>query len=256
MLRWASLCALAAVLGCSAGPRAPQDNGSYDDNGSFAPPPQQPLEASTIEDDSGVLEIGDRPGDGGVDGGHTPPADGGAATLCSGPLAPGDLKIVEIMIASQSGSGDRGEWIEIQNTQSCIVDLNGLSVRSPRGTSTDEADVTTDVLVQPGASFVVADSADAGQNHALPTATLVATFDAYDVLKNGGDTIEIYAGTTLVDALTYPQLAITPGRSVSFPADCAWSDRSSWARWSLSFHVWSSSFQGTPGADNTDVTCY
>ncbi len=63
-----------------------------------------------------------------------------------GPSAPGDVKIVELMIASQSGAGDRGEWVELQSTRSCILNLNGLVVQSPRGTSTDKATVATDVL--------------------------------------------------------------------------------------------------------------
>ena len=45
-------------------------------------------------------------------------------------------------------------------------------------------------------------------------------------------------------------------RSIAFPANCAWSDRASWSRWSMSFNVWSSPFEGTPGADNSDVSCY
>ncbi len=258
MLRSVGLACAVFLAACSGAPHAPaDDNGTYDDNGGYVSPLPDPLEASTIEDDSGVLDLGDRASDGGVaEGGHVESSDGAAPTNCQGPLASGDLKIVELMIESTSGSGDRGEWLELENTRSCIVNLNGLVVQSPRGTSLDKATVTTDVLVPPGGSFVIADSASATDNHDLPSASIVATFGSYDVLKNTGDTVEVWAGTTLVDALTYPQLALTAGRSVSFPADCAWGDRASWSRWSGSFNVWSSPFQGTPGADNSDVTCY
>jgi hypothetical protein len=116
--------------------------------------------------------------------------------------------------------------------------------------------VSTDVYIQPGGSFVVADSASTTDNHGLPSAPLVATWNTYDVLKNSGDTINVTAGSTAIDSLTYPAFTLTAGRSLAFPADCAWSDRSSWSRWSLSFNTWQSTFQGTPGADNTDVTCY
>jgi len=215
------------------------------------------MEASTIEDDGGALDIGSRQSDSGVaEGGHVESSDAGAPTACTGPLGAGDVKIVELMIASQSGAGDRGERVELQSTRSCVLNLNGLVVQSPRGTSIDKATVTTDVLIQPGGSFVVADSASATDNDDLPSATLVATWNTYDVLKNGGDEIDVYAGTTLVDSLTYPALTLTYGRSIAFPADCAWSDRALWSRWSASFNVWSSPLEGTPGADNTDVSCY
>lgn len=255
MLRPALLALGVLAAACSAPPGPSGDPGSYDDNSGFTQPLPEPLEASTTLDDGGVLGLGNRPNDGGVEA-AADAGDAGPATACVGPLAPGDLAIVELMIASVSGTGDRGEWVELKNTRSCVLDLNGLVVQSPRGTSLDKASVATDVFVQPGASVVVADSASATDDHDLPAAAVVATFGDYDVLKNGGDTVEVWAGTTLVDALTYPQLAITPGRSVSFPADCAPSDRGSWSRWSSSFNVWSSPFQGTPGADNTDVTCY
>ncbi|HEY1957156.1 MAG TPA: lamin tail domain-containing protein [Polyangiaceae bacterium] len=247
----------ALLLGACSGSPIPGDAGGYDDNSGFSQPLPDPLEASTTEDDSGVLSIGDRASDGGADrdAGSTP-IDGGPPTNCQGPLASGDVKIVELMIESTSGSGDKGEWIELENTRTCIVNLNGLVVQSPRGTSTDTAKVTSDVFVQPSASFIVADSTDASDNHQLPGAAVVASFATYDVLKNSGDTVEVYVGATLIDALTYPQLALTPGRSVSFPSNCAWTDRASWSRWSGSFNVWSTPFQGTPGADNSDVTCY
>ncbi|MDB4995179.1 MAG: hypothetical protein JWM74_2611, partial [Myxococcaceae bacterium] len=44
--------------------------------------------------------------------------------------------------------------------------------------------------------------------------------------------------------------------SISFPLDCAGSDRPSWTRWSYSFDSYSGTFQGTPNTDNDDVACY
>jgi len=250
---WLGLFVLVAT-GCAYGRGGGDSN--YDDNEGFTQPTPDPLEASTtIEDDGGTLGVGDRASDGG-NAITQPTADAATAQPCTGPINAGDVKIVEMMIASQSGSGDRGEWVELENTTSCILNLNGLSVQSPRGNSTDTATIATDVLVPPGGAVVVADSASPSDNHSLPTAAVVATFDDYDVLKNSGDTINVYAGQTLVDTITYPSLAITAGRSLAFPADCQWSDRASWARWSMSFNVWSNPYEGTPGADNTDVSCY
>jgi len=251
-----SLLLLASVLGC-AGAKGSKDNNIGYDNETTDPPLPDPLQANTVEDDSGVFDLGNRQNDGGSqhpsDAG-SPTVDAGPAQPCTGPIAAGDVKVVELMIASASGSGDKGEWIELVNTRSCILDVGGLHVESPRGTGKDSATIPQSLLIAPGAAFVVADYADSQNNHNIPI--VAAAFNSYDVLKNDGDTVSVYSGTTLIDSVTYPKFTLTYGRSVSFPADCAWSDRSDWARWSFSFNVWSSPYVGTPGADNTDVACY
>jgi len=255
---WLVACVLgASLVGCSGS--KPSDHDLGFDNPSNDPPLPDPLEASTIEDDGGVFGLGGRENDGGIqprpDDAGSAPADAAPAQPCTGPIGPGDVKIVELMIASASGIGDRGEWVELVNTRSCTLDASGLVVESPRGTTgKDSATIPQGVLVAPGAALVVADSADGQSNHGLPG--VAAAFNAYDVLKNDGDTVSVYAGATLIDSLTYPKFTLEYGRSVAFPSDCAWSDRADWARWSFSFHVWSSPYQGTPGADNSDVTCY
>jgi len=252
------VCALGgSAAGCSGSKPSDHDLG-FDDPGTDPPLPD-PLEASTIEDDGGVFGLGGRQNDGGSqprpDDAGSAPADAAAAQPCAGPIGLGDVKIVELMIASASGIGDRGEWVELINTRACVLDASGLVIESPRGTTgKDSATIPQGVLVAPGAAFVVADSTDPQSNHGLPG--VAAAFNGYDVLKNDGDTVSVYAGGDLIDSLTYPKIALDYGRSVAFPSDCAWSDRSDWARWSFSFHVWSSPYEGTPGADNSDVTCY
>lgn len=205
---------------------------------------------------------------GAPDSGNVVPDSGGApdtgtvgppdACPGGGVLSAGDLAVVEIMIQSQSGSGDHGEWLEVQSTRTCSLNLNGLHFESPRGTGKDTLDITTDTWLPANGIFVVADSSDATKNHDLPPGPLY-TWNGQpgDVLVNGGDTVTLTAGGVTVETFTYPQFqTLYVGRSISFPADCAWSDRSSWARWSFSFNTWSGSFLGTPNADNTDVTCY
>jgi hypothetical protein len=183
--------------------------------------------------------------------------------MCPTPLAPGDLAIVEIMIASQTGSGDRGEWVEIQSTHTnCTLNLKGLHVESPRASEAPDAvDVSNDLLLGPNEIFVVADTVLSDLNHDLPGTVL--SWVGTDALKNSGDTINVSVGTTVIDTLTYGDWGPHTGRSVSFPVDCAWSDRSDWARWSWSFNVWQPlqvdggvPMIGTPNADNVDVACY
>lgn len=231
-------------------------------------PLDPPLEAGVIEDDGGAFDLGGRESNTGTDAGGArvdagtvvkdagaPPKDAGGPVLCSGPLANGDVKVVEIMIAAASGSGDKGEWIELQSTRQCTLNLKGLRVESPRGTGVDTATITTDYMLPPNGIFVVADSALGSDNHGV--GVVAAAFGTADVLKNDGDTINVYAGTsTLIDTITYPKFTLYIGRSVAFPWDCAWSDRSSWARWSWSFYKWNTTFQGTPNDDNFDIACY
>lgn len=194
-------------------------------------------------------------------GGTVTPDSGivGPANACpnGGALSAGDLAVVEVMIASQSGSGDRGEWLEVQSTRTCALNLNGLHVESPRGTLKDTFDVTIDTWLGPNGIFVLADSADSTKNHDLPVPIFVWNGAAADVLINSGDTITFTAGAVTVENFVYPAFqTVYVGRSLSFPVDCAWSDRSSWARWSWAFHAWSGTNLGTPNADNTDVACY
>jgi len=226
-------------------------------------------------DDSGSFDLGGHKSDGGhplndggrpvEDGGQPPPVDAGPPVdsgtgpkLCGPSLVLGDVKIVEIMISSVSGSGDKGEWVEIQSTHgTCSVNVKGLSISSPRGDAgVDTVTITNDLILPPNGMFVVADSTDPTINGHLPAA--VFSWNTSDVLKNSGDTIDVKLGTTLIDTLTYPaftNLSTNVGRSVSFPSDCAWSDRSTWDNWSYSFSYYSGLFQGTPNTDNDDVSC-
>jgi hypothetical protein len=181
--------------------------------------------------------------------------------VCPNPVGPGDLAIVEIMIQSISGEGDRGEWVEIQNTRNCALNLNGLRIESPRGSDApDGVDVSYDLMLGANQTFIVADSADADVNHNLPGTVL--SWIGTDALKNDGDTIRVLAGTTVIDELTYSNWGAHVGRSVSFSIDCPWNVRSDWARWSWSFNTFEQApdggvgQQGTPNADNDDVACY
>ena len=224
---------------------APVDSGVVDppDTGAAPPIDAAPDVVDTV--DAGTVDSGN-------DSGTVVPAD-----ACPGALGASDLAIVELMIAAQTGPGDQGEWLEVQSTRACSLNLRGLHFESPRVGGTDTLDIGDDFWLPPNGIFLVADSSDPAKNHSLPAPPLWTWLGSpSDVLDNGGDTITITMGGVTVDALTYPAFQLYSGRSISFPADCAWSDRSSWARWSYSFHVWTGTFQGTPNTDNTDVACY
>ena len=241
--------------------RSPIDPGDefYDDE---IPSVEQPLDPDNVNDNSGAFGAGERPasssgGSSERDAGPVKPDAGPQPkTYCGSTLAPGDLAIVEIMITSKSGSGDSGEWIEIQSTRDCWLKLQGVAVESPRGSAASNvATITDDFELEPHGTFVVAGSSDPVKNHNLPGK--VVAWEATDILKNDGDTLTVKIGNITIDTLTYPAFNnLTPGRALSFPVDCTWSDRSKWERWSLTFGEFSPGFKGTPNADNADVACF
>lgn len=263
----AAACAGAPAAKTKAKPDASAE-GDYERPGSPGglPPPVPP---DYEDEDAGVFAAPERkstttaPTDAGArsngDGGDAPATDGGATGApCAGPLKEGDLAIVEIMIRSVAGAGDRGEWIEVQSTRDCTLNLRGLKIQSPRGEAgIDGLTVETDLLLPPNRTIVVASSLAPSTNNYLPGVVLALPGDLSDVLKNDGDTIQLVANGVTVDSLTYPKFStVEAGRSIAFPWDCAWSERGDWSRWSYSFYGWSGAFKGTPNSDNTDVACY
>jgi hypothetical protein len=212
------------------------------DSGAFSPAPERPAPATK---DAGVLV------DAGTDSGTVQPK-----TFCVGALAAGDLSVGELLISSRTGSNDDGEWVEIRSARTCWLNVKGLTIESPRGSlAPNSVTITEDFELAPGASFIVADSADPAKNHALPGK--VFAWGALDVLKNDGDTVVLKAGAVVVDTLTYPAFNnLEPGRTLAFPSDCPANVRGDWERWSLTFDVFAPGFKGTPNAANGDIACY
>ena len=251
------LTAAGSLLACIAQPSQRKKTNGDAILGAQDKPPPPPADPDYVDEDLS-FDLGSREGKGGlirqVDAGPRPP-DG--YPVCTSPVGQGDVRIVEIMIASATGQNDRGEWVEIQNTRPCRQNLRGLTVESPRGAAApDVLTITEDAFVDPNGTFLVAGSADPALNGNLPEP--VFSWDKGDVLKNDGDTITVRSGETVIDTLTYPNFnGRQAGVSVSFPADCpTWDVRADWERWSTSFASFDGTKKGTPNADNTDVACY
>jgi hypothetical protein len=185
----------------------------------------------------------------------TPPFDAGPDGICMAPIAPGDLVIEELMIESVSGTGDHGEWIEVESTLDCTADIKGLHGDCPRGGKVATFDIGTDLWIPARGTFLVADSKDPAINHDL-AGTLVAWLgQPGDVLRNKGTTVTLRLSGTIIDSITYPALPVTIGASLAFPAGCDLAQRSDWTRWQASTSSWFPGFLGTPNAPNTDVSC-
>jgi len=180
-----------------------------------------------------------------------PPPDGS----CAAPLAPGDLIIDELMIESVAGAGDYGEWLEVQSTLPCAVDLRGLHGECANGAKIRSVDVTSDIWIPAQGTFVIADSINRALDHDLPGTVLAWGGQPGDALRNKGATISLRMQDTLVDSVTYPVLVLSVGASVAFPPDCPATRRSDWSAWQTSTASWFPGFFGTPNAPNLDVVC-
>jgi hypothetical protein len=225
----------------------PATDPSYDDgDGDAAIAPMIPA--------APALEAGetDAAGD---DASADEPANDAPDGACAEPLAPGDLRIDELMIESVAGTGDDGEWLEIESVRDCSANLGGLHGECPRGAKVATFDVTGDLWIPPRGTFVVADSTDPAINHDLPGTVVVWFGHPGDVLRNMGSTITVSLNGMLIDTVTYPSLTLAVGTSVAFPSNCDPSQRSDFSQWKRSTSSWFPGFLGTPNAPNTDVAC-
>ena len=184
-----------------------------------------------------------------------PDADAAPDGACAQPLGAGALAIDELMIESVAGTGDYGQWIEVSNAWPCTVNLLGLHGECAKGAKVNTFDVTTDLWIEPGGTFLVADSSDPAVDHYLPGTLLVWFGEPGDVLRKEGGTITLMVGPTIVDSVTYPSMKPVVGASIAFPSDCMPSQRSDWTVWQTSTFSWFPGFLGTPNAPNDDVQC-
>jgi hypothetical protein len=228
-----------------------------------------PEAGATTGDDDGGISItveppGDDDGSGDLDAAVAPDPDdasdaalfdGSDASPCTTPLAPGDLVITELMIASLSGAGDHAEWLEVTSTRACAIDLQGVRGDCPVGAKVATFAFTSDVWIPPRGTFVVADSTDPVIDHGVPGVVVAWDGSLGDVLRNQGATITVRYGGAILDSVTYPKLEIVTGASLAFPTSCSASMRGDWTKWRTSVASWFPGFRGTPNAPNVDVAC-
>lgn len=202
--------------------------------------------------DASAGDSGPGPIDAGADAGALD--SGGGETDTGVPCAPTDrsLVIVEVMVASISGAGDRGEWFEVVNTALCSVDLTGMTIESPTSGGTIKTHTISGGIVRPGQFFVFALSGIAAENHDLPVDYVYGIGGGVDevVLNNGADTITLRSGGTIVDEVAWPTGGFTYGRSRQFPGGADFAMNSNWAIWCDSTSAYTPGYFGTPGGPN------
>jgi hypothetical protein len=225
------------------------DDGGGSEEGIDAGEPEWDSGSITVEDDASGPVLG------GDDASSSGPVDASSEGICSQPLGPGDLLIDELMIESVAGAGDDGEWLEVQSTAACAVDLRGLHGECPVGSKVYVFDVTEDMWIPPGGTFIVADSMDPAVNHDLPGTVIAWSGHPGDVLRNQGGTVTLSSDDTLVATLTWPSMKLLVGATVELPADCPPSDDEDFDDWQTATASWFPGFLGTPNAPNVDVEC-
>jgi hypothetical protein len=234
----------AALSGDAAPEALAEDDATGDDGG------------APLDDSADGVTPDDASASGATDSAQGPPFDAGLDGICAQPLAPGDLAIVELMIASVAGAGDHGQWVEVRSTLPCAIDVQGLHAECPHGSKVAKLDVTGDLWLPAGGTFVITNSGDPAQNHWLPGPIVTFNGQPGDALRKKGDTVSLWMNGALIDAVTYPALKLTVGASVAFPRDCDAGARSDFAHWATSTSSWFPGFFGTPNAPNTDVHCF
>ncbi len=177
------------------------------------------------------------------------------AMACPASIAPGDLVFDEVMISTEEGSSDPGQWLEVRSTRRCATDLIGLHASAPHGQSFRTLDIATDVWLPPMGFFLIADTTDPTENNGLPGVVLAWEGSPPDALHKTSDTVTLSVGGVTIDTLSYPDKKRPEATSMSFPAGCAPGLRSDFTSWQPSTASWTPGFYGTPGAPNTDVIC-
>ncbi|WP_236605796.1 lamin tail domain-containing protein [Sandaracinus amylolyticus] len=239
-----------ACTGCATGSGGVEDAGRGQDastlDGAVADAGRDGGRDASV--DAMVIDSGPRdsgmPIDSGTDAGAM---DSGPATC---PPTATNLAIVELMIRTETGTEDRGEWIELLNAGDCLIDLGGLEISSPPATYT----IPAGHLLEPGERFVLAQSTVAAENRGL----------VYDlsytgsniVLDNNGDTLALIAGGTTIDSITWSSAIVPEKYSFEFPDTRPIAQNASLGNWcqaSIS-NIYSNTaggpYYGTPGAPN------
>ncbi len=132
-----------------------------------------------------------------------------ATGSCQAGLLSGDLVITELM-ANPDGSDSGQEWWEIHNVSSIEINLAGMELVNSQadGGSESKHVIGEDVIVPPGGYVVV--------GAALPE--IAASWQSYSYggdagegnlgdLRNGGGRLALRCGETIIDAVTYLEVA-------------------------------------------------
>jgi hypothetical protein len=159
-----------------------------------------------------------------------------------------DLVISEVMYDPSVVPDSTGEWFEIYNRAPYSVDLNGLRIAS--GAESHVISNATPLVVAAGGYIVLGNSIDPSANGNTPVSYRYAGI----TLANISDSIALYDGANLIDAVAYDETAGYPsatGASIYLKSNALSQTANDVAsNWALSTATFGSGDRGTPGAAN------
>jgi hypothetical protein len=175
------------------------------------------------------------------------PGEPPASTIGMAEVAYGNLIISEIMFDPHALTDAQGEWVEIYNTSSYRINLNGLRFIDNTSTIT----INQDLFLNPGGYFTIAKTASAIENPDFVSSTLN--------LANTGELLKLVGPSGLeiawIDYGLIIQAMSTPAGSAlnlslnKYTADLAQLPSS----WCLAVETYNTGDKGTPGRAN--ITC-
>ena len=164
-----------------------------------------------------------------------------------------NIAISEVLVASQSGAGDLGEWFEIKNLGSCTVELAGLVLEGTDAHLTAAMYSVPSGLLAAGSRYVFAQSSSLANNHGLE---FDQTYESSGIaFNNGGDSITLRYMGTVVDQLSWGASDHRPGAARELDRDTMHGGGSlGGSVWCDATNVYSSEggleYRGTPGVQN------
>jgi len=226
------------------------DDLSYDNGRTFPDP-----EGATMSLDPGALTADDNDdgtrwcpgvdpfgdGDLGTPGAPNPPCPEPVGR----PPEPGDLVITEIMFDPSAVDGDLGEWVEVANPTSDDLDLGGMEIRDDGGSSYVLPDGTA---LAAGRLLVLGRDDDDGINGGAPVDIVYGDI----TFGNGGDSVILTLGGTVLDEVTYDKSwGAGGGASLSLsPSALDADDNDDASAWCPGSSPYGDGDLGTPGSPN------
>ncbi|GMV38724.1 MAG: hypothetical protein AMXMBFR64_04400 [Myxococcales bacterium] len=150
-------------------------------------------------------DIGEDPDDAGGDPDTASPQDTAGTDVQTGPdvvtptgLKPGDLMISEIMKNPKAVADTAGEWVEVMNTTSAPIPLDGLTLKDLK---TDKHVIASNgaLVVPAGGVVVLANNGDRTKNGGVTVDYVYTGF----TMGNGADEVILANGATIIDKVAY-----------------------------------------------------
>lgn len=191
-----------------------------------------------------------------VNPGATEDESDGIDNDCDGmidaPWTEGLLSITEVMTNPQAVADPYGEWIELRNDSSATLTLNGLRFVGSDGDAFTISSSSA-ISLAPGEFFVVGANANPSLNGGVEVDYAWSAFS----LGNESDDVTIWAGSVMVDSLSWDDGATMPDEAgASMSLDNIYygaSSNDNPAYWCASIEPWSANGtgdKGSPGVGN------